>query len=325
MNSDIRLTQLNEWIKDTLGVTTYSLAPASGDASFRRYFRLITNKDQYLAVDAPPEKENNEAFVNITHLLEAEGLPVPHIHYSSLDYGFFLISDFGDVLLLNVLNNENVNTLYKKALNALTIMQQTPTTSLPDYDRELLSTEMELFRDWFLGKHLSIKLTSSENNLLDQVFASLIENALAQPQVFVHRDYHSRNLMQIDKIYPGIIDYQDAVSGPVTYDLVSLLRDCYIEWPSTKVEVWALSYRNQMLSKNIISHVDEQTFLKWFNLMGIQRHLKAIGIFSRLNLRDHKPNYLQAIPRTLKYIKTIAPKYSETQALAEFVHAKVSL
>lgn len=325
MNPDSRLAQLHEWIKETLGVTTYSLEPASGDASFRRYFRLLTDADQFIAVDAPPEKEDNASFVNVTHLLEAEGLPVPHIHYSSLDFGFFLLSDFGDTLLLNVLNNENVNTLYAKAFDALTIMQQTPTTSLPDYSQELLLTEMELFREWFLSKHLSIELSSSEHVLLDQVFASLIANALSQPQVFVHRDYHSRNLMQIDEKYPGIIDFQDAVCGPVTYDLVSLLRDCYIEWPLTQVEAWALSYRNKVLSEKIITNVDEQTFLKWFDLMGIQRHLKAIGIFSRLNIRDNKPNYLQAIPRTLHYIKTIAPKYSETYELSKFICDKVCL
>lgn len=325
MNSDPRLTQLNEWIQETLGVTAYSLVPVFDDASFRRYFRFTDNNNQYIAVDAPPGKENNEAFVNVTHLLEAEGLCVPHIHYGSLDFGFFLLSDFGDTLLLNVLNNENANTLYEQVFEALTIIQQTPATSLPAYSQGLLLEEMELFREWFLKQHLSIELTSSEHQLLDQIFSSLINNALEQPQVFVHRDYHSRNLMQIDERYPGIIDYQDAVCGPVTYDLVSLLRDCYIEWPLPQVETWVSSYRNRILSNEVIKDVEKQTFMKWFDLMGIQRHLKAIGIFSRLNLRDKKPNYLQDIPRTLHYIKTIAPNYTETQELANLIHARVSL
>ncbi len=323
MCSDLRLTQLNEWIKDVLGSIIYSLTPISGDASFRRYFRFRAEHKQYIAVDAPPEKENNEAFVKVTHLLAAAGLPVPHIYYSSLDFGFFLIGDFGDVVLLNDLDYENVNTLYGKALDALAVVQQTPATSLPDCDKELLSTEMGLFREWFLNKHLAIKLTSSEYDLLEQVFASLVDNALAQPQVFVHGDYHSRNLMQIGAAYPGIIDYQDAVCGPVTYDLVSLLRDCYIEWPSAWVEAWALSFRDQISSKNIIGDVDEDTFLKWFDLMGLQRHLKAIGIFSRLHIRDDKSNYLADIPRTLRYIQTVAPKYPDTCELARFADARV--
>lgn len=325
MISDSRLTHLNEWINETLGITSYSLTPVSGDASFRRYFRLVTDSEAYIAVDAPPEKENNEAFVKVTHLLEAEGLPVPHLYYSSLDFGFFLISDFGDDLFINILNTKTVSSLYEKAFNALTIIQQIPAMSLPSYNQNLLLQEMELFREWFLNKNLSITLTSTESNLISQVFAGLIDNALAQPQVFVHRDYHSRNLMQLDGNHPGIIDYQDAVYGPVTYDLVSLLRDCYIEWPLAQVETWALSYRIRLLNKNIIHTVDEQTFIKWFDLMGIQRQLKAIGIFSRLNIRDKKPNYLKDIPRTLNYIKIIAPKYSETQALANFIQDQVSL
>jgi len=325
MISDARLTHLNEWINETLGITIYSLTPVSGDASFRRYFRLVTESESYIAVDAPPEKENNEAFVNVTHLLEAEGLPVPHLHYSSLDFGFFLISDFGDDLFLNILNDKNASSLYEKAFGALAIIQQIPVMSLPSYNQNILLQEMELFREWFLNKYLSITLTSVINNLIDQVFTSLVDSALAQPQVFVHRDYHSRNLLRLDGNYLGIIDCQDAVCGPVTYDLVSLLRDCYIEWPLVQVEAWALSYRTQLLNKNIIHAVDEQTFIKWFDLMGIQRQLKAIGIFSRLNIRDNKPNYLKDIPRTLNYIKIIAPKYSETQDLANIVRDKVSL
>lgn len=319
MQTDIRQVQLKEWIQNTLGTSDYSLSAVSGDASFRRYFRVVLKNQQYIAVDAPPEKENNEVFSKVTHLLETEGLPVPHIFFSTQDFGYFLLSDFGDTLFLNILNDENADKLYRKALDALLRIQQTSAASLPPYDEKLLHQEMELFRNWYLSKNLNIKLSDKDNFRLTRVFNELAENALQQPQVFVHRDYHSRNLMQIDGKYPGIIDYQDAVCGPVTYDLVSLFRDCYIQWPEEKIELWVRTYYQQLIDKAIIKSVDIDTFFKWFDLMGIQRHLKAIGIFSRLNLRDNKPTYLQDIPRTLSYIRKIAPKYSESKALTDFV------
>ncbi len=325
MTPDSRRTQLEKWIGDTLGVSIFSLDSVSGDASFRRYYRFKSDTFQYIAVDAPPEKENNKSFMNVTHLLESEGLPVPHIYFSSLDFGFFLLDDFGDTLLLNTLNNDNAEGHYKNALDALLIIQQTPYESLPTYNKSLLLAEMELFREWFLQKHLSISLSENEQTILIQIFASLVENALNQPQVFVHRDYHSRNLMKIDNRFPGIIDYQDAVRGAITYDLVSLLRDCYIQWPQQHVESWALSYRDQIVDKNVIENIDDHIFLKWFDLMGIQRHLKAVGIFTRLNIRDNKPNYLHDIPRTLEYIKMVAPKYLETEKLAKLIQDKVVL
>ena len=325
MHSDPRLTQLHEWIKENLGNIKYTLTAVSGDASFRRYFRLVGKDHQYIAVDSPPEKESNDAFVNVTHLLEAEGLPVPHIHYSSLDFGFFLLSDLGDELLLNILNENNVDDLYNKALNALSIIQQTPATSLPLYDEQLLLQEMELFREWFLTKHLSLQLSDEENQILSKTYKDLADSALKQPQVFVHRDFHSRNLMHIEGKYPGIIDHQDAVLGPITYDLVSLLRDCYIKWPNQKVIEFALSYYEKVLDRNEISNIQEKTFLKWFDLMGMQRHLKAIGIFSRLNIRDNKPTYIEDIPRTLNYIKSVANKYSETEKLAELINKNVNI
>lgn len=325
MNSDSRLTQLHEWIKENLGSIEYSLIPVSGDASYRRYFRLTSNNYQFIAVDSPPEKESNNEFVNVTHLLEAEGLPVPHIHYSSLDFGFFLLDDLGDDLYLNLLNEKNADELYGKALDALLIIQQTPATSLPLYDKKLLLQEMELFREWFLIKHLSLSLSENEKLLLNVIFRKLADNALEQPQVFVHRDFHSRNLMQIKGKHPGIIDYQDAVQGPITYDLVSLLRDCYIQWPNEKVIEKVGKYYKQVIENDSIENIAEKTFIKWFDLMGIQRHLKAIGIFSRLNIRDNKPNYLQDIPRTLNYIKTVAINYPEIIELSELIEDKVKI
>lgn len=326
MHNDTRLAQLHEWIKELFGNLEYKLEPVSGDASFRRYFRINSNAYNFIAVDSPPDKESNDAFVNVTHLLEAEGLPVPHIHYSTLDSGFFLLDDFGDEQLLNHLNSENADALYTQALDALNIIRKTTADNLPDYNEELLLAEMELFRHWFLEKHIGIELNISEHLILDKTFKHLAESALAQPQVFVHRDYHSRNLMLIDAAYPGIIDYQDAVRGPITYDLVSLLRDCYIDWPQKRVESWVYSYLDKISNNNDkFTSDDEILFLKWFDLMGIQRHLKAIGIFARLNIRDNKQNYLADIPRTLNYIKNIAPKHSETQLLADLINQKVSV
>ena len=322
MKADARLIHLNEWIVENLGNIEYTLTPVSGDASFRRYFRLITPQTQYIAVDSPPEKESNDSFVHVTHLLGAEGLTVPHIYYSSLDFGFFLLSDLGDTLFLNSLTLDNANDLYQKALNALIIIQQTEATSLPIYGETLLMQEMELFRKWFLEKHLNLKINEDDNNMLDHLFSYLMKSATDQPQVFVHRDYHSRNLMDIDSKQPGIIDYQDAVCGPVTYDVVSLLRDCYISWPDSQVTELALSFHHKLLEKKIITGVSEKTYLKWFD---IQRLLKAVGIFSRLNIRDGKPNYLEAVPRTLNYITSIAKRHPETLKLAEFIDNNVNI
>ena len=324
MSPDLRLLRLHEWIKEITGKASCTLTPVSGDASFRRYFRFQLENVQYIAVDAPPEKEANQSFMHITHLLETAGLPVPHIHYSLLEFGYFVLDDFGDVLLLDTLDTENADAYYGSALETLTVIQQIPADSLPDYDQHLLRQEMEMFLSWFLDRLLSVQLSDASLQLLDEAFTHLINNALSQPQVFVHRDYHSRNLMLMDENWLGIIDFQDAVRGPVTYDAVSLLRDCYIQWPLDRTEAWALSYKNQLVKKNIIDDVKNEIFLKWFDLMGIQRHLKAIGIFSRLDLRDGKSSYLQDIPRTLDYIKTIAPRYPETAKLAEFIREMVA-
>lgn len=322
MNSDARLTRLHEWIKENFGNIQYSLTSVSGDASFRRYFRFVSADHQYIAVDSPPEKESNEEFVNVTHLLEAEGLSVPHIHYSSLDFGYFLLSDLGDELLLNSLNENNVNGLYGKALDALQTIQKTFADSLPVYSEQLLLQEMELFREWFLTKHLSIQLSKDENKILDDCFKSLADNALEQPQVFVHRDFHSRNLMHLANGDLGIIDYQDAVLGPITYDLVSLLRDCYIAWPKEKVAELATDFYTSNIKDNPAIKANKEQFMKWFDLMGVQRHLKAVGIFSRLHHRDNKPNYLNDIPRTLSYIRSVASNYPESEALIELINRK---
>ncbi|MEH6823869.1 MAG: phosphotransferase [Motiliproteus sp.] len=320
---DQRRQLLHNWIVtafEQLGIDLdpdWRLETVSGDASFRRYFRVHSHNLSWIAVDAPPEKEDSHAFVNIARTWEALDIHVPKVHLADLTQGFMLLSDLGDVLYLDRLDADSAELLYAQALQTLTHIQQCRTVlgdPLPAYDRTLLQREMELFRDWFLGQQLNLVLTQYEQKLLDTLFESLIVSALAQPQVCVHRDYHSRNLMLIDGSAPGVIDFQDAVIGPITYDLVSLLRDCYIAWPESQVELWALDYAVLAQQSGLMEAVSPERFLGWFDRMGMQRHLKAVGIFARLNIRDGKPGYLQDIPRTLSYLRQAArhlPVYAE--------------
>ncbi len=309
-----RLQQLEAWLRGELGIADYSIAPASSDASFRRYFRIQFDGVSRIVMDAPPEKEDCGPFVRIARQLHAIGLHVPEILAEDLSQGFLLLSDLGSIPYLDVLNDDSVERLYGDALEALTRLQARGPRELPAYDRELLMTEMGLFRDWYLGEHLGLALSDEEREALEGAFTLLADIALEQPRVAVHRDYHSRNLMLCER-NPGIIDFQDAVFGPITYDPVSLLRDCYIAWPRERVEGWALGYRDRAVEQGIIDHVDDATFLRWFDLMGVQRHLKATGIFARLNHRDGKPGYLNDIPRTLGYVREVAGRYSELEGL----------
>jgi hypothetical protein len=301
-----------------LGWPDAELTPASADASFRRYFRVQQGNMSYVLMDAPPEKEDCGPFIHVSRLFLALGLHVPEILASDLDQGFLLLSDLGTRLYLDELNDSSVDRLYGDALGALATLQSCgPDSGLPRYDRKLLLFEMSLFRDWLIGAHLDMTLDESQQGALQQSFEYLADNALEQPQVCVHRDYHSRNLMLSARHNPGILDYQDAVTGPVTYDLVSLLRDCYISWPRQRVEDWALGYFELAAQTGIVrpDQVNEQQFLKWFDWMGVQRHLKAAGIFARLNHRDGKPGYMNDIPRTLGYVSDVCSRYSELAGL----------
>ena len=319
MTNDIRLEGLQGWLSQELSTNDFELAPASADASFRRYFRVTRGGDSFIAMDAPPEKEDSHPFVAIDRLLEQQGVNVPHIHALDLERGFLLLGDFGDRHFLSALNDNSVEGLYDDAMRSLLKIQHTPAASLPRYDRQLLWREMELFRDWFLDTHLGLSLDGAQHALLDSCFEALTRNALEQPQVFVHRDYHSRNLMVTANENPGILDFQDAVAGAVTYDLVSLLRDAYIAWPRQRVEHWALDYRDRAVAAGILGAVDDRTFLRWFDLMGIQRQLKVIGIFARLNHRDGKPGYLDDIPRVLDYLLQAGRDHEETRPLCQLI------
>ncbi len=316
-----RLKQLENWLQTDCGIPEYRIEPASGDASFRRYFRVtLPDNSTRIAMDAPPDKENCEPFVRISRQFEELGLNVPSILAEDHDQGFLLLKDLGSVQYLDELVHANVDQLYGHALSALLTLQSSCDSSgLPKYDNKLLLQEMELFREWLLKKHLGICLSDEDNRVLDEAFEMLAENALEQPQVCVHRDYHSRNLMIPSEAHhgsvPGILDFQDAVEGPVTYDLVSLIKDCYIEWPREKVIDWAMDYCRRCIQSGLLKPEDENKFLRWFDLMGVQRHLKAAGIFARLNHRDGKDGYLKDIPRTVGYIGQLKPFYPELDGL----------
>ena len=319
-----RLELLNHWLQHELGLPRYELAPASSDASFRRYFRICFDGESRIVMDAPPEREDIRPFVQIGRRLFEIGLNVPRIEAENMAQGFLLLSDLGQQQYLGALNEQSVDRLYGDAQGALLTLQACgpQADELPPYNETLLLREMELFREWYLGRHLGLKLSPAEQQVLDRAFYLLADSALAQPRVAVHRDYHSRNLM-VAPHNPGILDFQDAVHGPVTYDLVSLLRDCYIDWPQARVEAWALGYQELALDAGVLRDRDEERFLRWFDWMGVQRHLKASGIFARLNHRDGKPGYLNDIPRTLGYIRSVACRYRELADLAALLDERV--
>ncbi|OGT20343.1 MAG: aminoglycoside phosphotransferase [Gammaproteobacteria bacterium RBG_16_57_12] len=321
-----RFAALTRWVVDELGYSRADLRPASSDASFRRYFRFHDRGIGYIVMDAPTDKEDIRPYIHVAELMLAIGLHVPEILARNPGQGFLLLSDLGTSDYLSRLTGESVNGLYGDALEALMRLQLQGAASageLPDYDEALLQREMRLFPEWYLGTHLGITPDANSTAVLEQTFALLCRSALEQPRVFVHRDYHSRNLMVTPENNPGILDFQDAVHGPVTYDLVSLLRDCYVAWPREQVERWVMDYLGQMHRRQYLRDCDEQQFLRWFDLMGVQRHLKAIGIFARLNHRDGKPGYLKDIPRTLGYVIEVCSRYPELAAFREFLAAQV--
>lgn len=319
-----RLALLRQWLDSELGMAGFDIEPASADASFRRYFRVTHNGESRIVMDAPPDKEDIRPFVRIGRQLRSIGLNVPEILAENIDQGFLLLGDLGSRQYLDELNEQSVNSLYGDAMGALATLQARGpgADELPPYSRELLWREMELFRDWLLDEHLGITPDGDILKLLNGTFALLADNALEQPAVSVHRDYHSRNLMVCEE-NPGILDFQDAVHGPVTYDLVSLLRDCYIAWPRERVEEWVLGYHDLALDHGILHERQEERFLRWFDLMGVQRHLKASGIFARLNHRDGKSGYLKDVPRTLEYVVEVSARYRELQPLHQLLESRL--
>ncbi len=316
MSEDLRTLTLLDWLENDLLLAVKTFQPASSDASFRRYYRVTTPEGSVIAMDAPPDKEKLEPFIKVAGLMAQAGINVPTIFQQNLDDGFLLLEDFGNQSFLDQLNPNSADALYQSAFDSLfklqtqTVIKNSP---LPRYDETLLERELTIFDDWFLNGLMDIDIPET---LWASVKAELIASALTQPVTCVHRDYHSRNLMVLDHNSPGVIDFQDAVIGPITYDLVSLLRDCYIAWPQQQVEQWLEAYFQRLQQASLVT-CDLDQFKRWFDLMGLQRHLKAIGIFSRLHLRDGKPDYLNDIPRTLNYVTDVCSGYPE---LAEFNH-----
>ncbi len=319
--NDERYQSVQQWLDNMERFNHYTIEPASADASFRRYFRVRQDGQSWIVMDAPPENEDCSDFVRIAQAWREQGLNLPEVLEQDLSQGLLLLSDLGQQQYLSVLNEQTVDRLYGDAIAALLVLQTRAPDfqNLPLYSEELLYDEMDLFREWFLAEHLKVKVTPSMTATLDRIFTVLINSALEQPLVCVHRDYHSRNLMRCDKNNPGILDFQDAVVGPVSYDLVSLLRDCYIAWPRQRLEDWVLGYHELAVQSGILQDQDKQAFLRWFDLMGVQRHLKVLGIFARLNYRDGKAAYLDDLPLVLAYVIDVCQRYSELAALRDLL------
>jgi N-acetylmuramate 1-kinase len=322
MLEDLRTISMLDWLENDLLMTIDSWEPASSDASFRRYFRINAKEERFIVMDAPPDKENIKTFISVAGLLASSRVNVPAIFQQNLTDGFLLLEDFGSQCFLDQLNAETVTGLYQSAFDTLFNMQSytiIQDCGLPSYNELLLQRELNIFEDWFLNQWLDIQIPAS---IWGEVCAFLVKSALEQPSTCVHRDYHSRNLMVLKDDSPGVIDFQDAVIGPITYDLVSLLRDCYIAWPEQQVEKWMEHYYDRLLRAELITCTPAR-FKRWFDLMGMQRHLKAIGIFSRLHLRDGKSGYLDDIPRTLHYITAICSNYPELAGFSGFLQSQV--
>lgn len=329
-----RLRGLTSWVKtqlDLLAIIPLKLPlilePVSGDASFRRYFRVPLQQGSLIVMDAPPNKESSEPFVRLAEHWLDNGICVPEIMAHDLQNGFLLLSDFGDTQYLAVLNSTTADKLYQQAIKTLVQIQQCSAPSsyvLPHYDKQKLLDEMQLCPQWFLADLLGLKLLESEHCMLNQAFSILVDSALEQPVLTVHRDYHSRNLMLKHDQGVGVLDFQDAVSGPITYDLVSMLRDCYINWSQPQELRWIKLYLQQAHNAGLFaSPVSLTQFIRWFDLMGLQRHLKCVGIFSRLHIRDGKTGYLKDIPRTFGYIKQVCSIYPELTQLEQWLNSTV--
>jgi N-acetylmuramate 1-kinase len=316
-----RIESLRRWLESIVDSSAFELVPASNDASFRRYFRarFADGRPSLIAMDAPPGREDCRPYVHVAELFGAAGVHVPTVHARDIDSGFLLLSDLGDTTYLDALPNGDAGRLYDDAVRSLLRIQLASRPgALPEYDRELLARELALFPEWYVATQLGRKLSDAQRLCLEDSFAILLANNLAQPRVFVHRDYHSRNLMLCEP-NPGIIDFQDAVYGPVTYDLVSLLRDAYIAWPEEQVIDWCIRYWEQARRAGLPVAVDFADFYRDFEWMGAQRQIKVLGIFARLCYRDGKEGYLRDQPLVMRYLRATCGRYRELAPLARLL------
>ena len=320
-SADARLDELRAWLEPQFG--NIQLQPASADASFRRYFRIHHGDQTRIVMDAPPEQEDSRPFVDIAARLAAAGLHVPTVLVQDLERGFLLLSDLGDTPYLHALQEDNADELFADAIEALITMQVgTEVRGLPSYDHELLMRELRLFPEWFLERHLNIELSAAETAALETILTGLVDRALDQARVFVHRDYMPRNLM-VSRPNPGILDFQDAVAGPVSYDAICLFKDAFISWPQTQVDDWLARYWRQARARGVPVPDDWQTFRIDLDWMGLQRHLKVLGIFARICHRDGKPHYLADAPRFIDYVMEVVPQYPALAPLGQLFEERV--
>ncbi|HSQ82945.1 MAG TPA: phosphotransferase [Casimicrobiaceae bacterium] len=327
--ADPRLDELCRWLASELRLPDFSIAPASSDASFRRYFRatlaappgLAPGETTLIAMDAPPAQEDCRPFVRVAGLLRGAGVNAPRVLAADLDRGFLLLSDLGTTTYASALDDASANALYLDAIDALILWQRaTRPDELPPYDEALLRRELMLFPEWYVARHLGHALAPAENAALEAAFDALIANNLAQPRVYVHRDYHSRNLM-VCTPNPGVLDFQDAVHGPITYDLVSLLRDAYVEWDEEHELDWAIRYWERARKAGLPVADGFAPFWRDYEWMGVQRQLKVLGIFARLKHRDGKERYLADMPRVMRYLRRACGRYREFDPLARILDA----
>ena len=314
-----RIDLLKDWLSKKLEID-FSISTASSDASFRRYFRVKTVEDSFIVMDAPPQNESIEAFLKIRQILNTVNVNVPDIYEEDDELGFILMQDFGKDTYLDVLNDDNQQRLYSDSIESIIQMQKLVKKDLcQSYTQKILFDEMALFIEWYLKKYKKIELTNKENEELLACFEKIIKKVSKQEKFFVHRDYHSRNLMNLKSNNPGILDFQDALEGPVTYDLVSLLKDAYIEWDEEIVLDHVVRYWEKAKINNLITNLEFSTFYKDFECMGIQRHLKILGIFARLSIRDKKNQYLENIPLVEKYLMDATERYRDFHQLRNFL------
>ena len=316
---DVRRSALTDWL-GTLGsgygLRTETLRPASADASFRRYFRIDAGDASLIAMDAPPEKEDSRPFIHVAGLLRDAGLNAPQVLEADLAHGFLLLTDLGTTTYLSVLNDDSASALFDDALDALVRWQLASRPGvLPPYDDALLRRELSLFPDWYVARHLGHELTARQSQVLQRMFDRIVASNLAQPNVYVHRDYMPRNLM-VAAPNPGVLDFQDAVMGPITYDVASLFRDAFVSWEEARVVDWVVRYWQKARRAGLPVDPDFGAFWRDFEWMGLQRHLKVLGIFARINYRDGKPHYLADTPRFVGYVRSVTRRYDELAPLA---------
>jgi aminoglycoside/choline kinase family phosphotransferase len=325
---DQRQQQLQDWAKTALKLSGAGECwkSVAGDASARRYFRLQDQPGRsWICMDAPPQTEKNAEFVDIRERLEHGGVRVPALLAADIEQGFMVLEDLGDRLLISSLSSSSVDARYQQAMAMLLAVQASPTAGqLPIYAAPVLGEELSRFSEWFCAGLLEIELSPAVRGMLGQLADHLIEQACEQPRVLVHRDYHSRNLLVLPDDSLATIDFQDALVGPLCYDLVSLLKDCYVCWPDQQVRRWALDYREQLMALDRPAGADPQQFLRWFDWIGLQRHLKVLGNFSRLALRDGKDSYLQDIPLVLHYVQEVLARYEELESVLNWFGEEIA-